>query len=402
MKTLPSVTRKNSMSLHRITRRLGAIAASVAVASATVVVSASAASASALTVNPAIINVEGNDFELAAASPAGNFVAFSGYSSSTLTIIDTATNTATDVSYGDFTAFGNPGGVAFSADGSTLYMADYETDVLYIIDTATAAVTSTITDEAFVGIWTLAITPDGSTAVIGNYTSDDAVFVDLETETVTSANFDTVANVYSEYISADGTQVYFVDYDGSVDIFDIASGEIAGGWLAAEGLTGSYYSSCVSPDGLTLFLPDNNGIHFAAVSLVDGSLIAMNTTDMVESPYSCMVSPDGQSVFLTDYDVADPAQFTEFSTADMAVVASHDIAGLNYSQTVAFADCRAFVSGYNGGVAVVEGFTACEVAAEAEQPELAETGFTSVALAGLALASLITAAGVFALKRRTV
>lgn len=146
--------KKNAMSSHRITHRLGAISASVALASATVVAGASAASASPseLTVNPTIINVAGNDFELAAASPTGNHVVFSGALSSTLTIIDTATNTATDVSFGSFTPFSSPGGTAFSPDGSTLYMADYGSDVLYIIDTATAAVTSTITDEAFGGI----------------------------------------------------------------------------------------------------------------------------------------------------------------------------------------------------------------------------------------------------------
>ncbi|PTW91315.1 hypothetical protein C8A06_1035 [Microbacteriaceae bacterium MWH-Ta3] len=209
--------------------------------------------------------------------------------------------------------------------------------------------------------------------------------------------------MYSEYISADGALAYFVDVDGSVDIFDIASGEISGGWLEDESLTGTYYSSCISPDGLTLYLPDVQGTHFAAVSIVDGSVIAMNTTDLVDSPYSCVVSPNGQSVFLTDYDVADPGQFDEFSTADMSFVASHDLVGLSYSQTVAFADCRAFVSGYDGGVAVVEGFTEGETAVEEEaQPELAETGFNGGALTSLALASLIAAAGVVALKRRTV
>ena len=197
--------------------------------------------------------------------------------------------------------------------------------------------------------------------------------------------------------------MYFVDSTGAVDIFDIATGALIGGWQVAPELSGSYYSSCISPDGLTLFLPDNGGAHFAAVSLVDGSLIALNETDVRENPYSCLVSPDGQSVFLTDYNVADPGLFDEFSTTDMSFVASHDLVGLGYSQTVAFADCRAFVSGYDGGVAVVEGFTECETVVEEEaQPELAETGFTGGALTGLALASLIAAAGIFALKRRTV
>ncbi len=400
MDSLVTETKECSNDDHPL-RRIGAIATSVALAAVAVFGTASAATA--ITVSPTIIEVTGSDFEYSTASPAGNYVAFAGTGTSTLTIIDTATNTATDVSFGSFTPFSSPGGTAFSPDGSTLYMADYGSDVLYIIDTATAAVTSTITDEAFGGIWTLAITPDGSTAVIGNYTSNSAVFVDLDTETVPAAAFATIENVYSEYISADGALAYFVDVDGSVDIFDIASGEISGGWLEDESLTGTYYSSCISPDGLTLYLPDVQGTHFAAVSMVDGSVIAMNTTDLVDSPYSCVVSPNGQSVFLTDYDVADPGQFDEFSTTDMSFVASHDLAGLSYSQTVAFADCRAFVSGYDGGVAVVEGFTECETSVEEEaQPELAETGFTGGALAGLALASLIAAAGIFALKRRTV
>ena len=382
-------------------RRIGAIATSVALAAGAVFGTASAATA--ITVSPTIIEVTGSDFEYSTASPAGNYVAFAGTGTATLTIIDTATNTATDVSYGSFTPFSEPGGVAFSPDGSTLYMADYGTNVLYIIDSATAEVTSTIAHDDFVGIWTLAITPDGTTAVIGTYTSDRAVFVDLETLAVTSTAFDTVADVYSEYISADGAEAIFVDYDASVDIYNIASGELVGGWDAAVELDGSYYSSCISPDGLTLYLPDNGGAHFAAVSMVDGSLIAINDTEVNGSLYSCIASPDGQSVFVTDYDQEDPGQFDEFSTTDMSFVASHDLAGLSYSQTVAFADCRAFVSGYDGGVAVVEGFTECETAVEEEaQPELAETGFTGGALTGLALASLIAAAGIFALKRRTV
>ena len=370
------------------------VAVGLALASAVII----AAPASANAPGELFVEFAADFIEMSAVSTDGATIALSSQFDDTVTLIRTDTNTAVTVADPD-TEISTPGGVVFSLDGATLYLANYGAGNLIVIDVETATVTGVIDDDAWSEPWVLDISSSGDTLYIGDYLDSEVYFLDIFTSTVTDVIdvSDETTSVYGLHTSADGSQVFVVDDDGSIDVIDVTTATLGDSWTDID--IGASYGSCVSPDGLTLYQPDAQNPALYSSSLSTGAVLAENE-DTVQPQGSehtaCAVSPDGSSVFLSHLDASDPGSITEYDATTLAFVATYDFPAIDYTQQIVFfSDCQAYVVGYDGGAQTFD--LDCAAAPVDPDPELAATGPDSAAVTGIAaLAGGVVLLGVLA------
>lgn len=350
------------------------------------------------------IDFSGENFEMSAVSSDGATIALSSYNDSTITLIRTATNTAVTVADPDGDVNG-PGGIVFSPDDSTIYVANYDGGNILVIDVQTATITSGLSDSdgVFDGPWVLARDLAGTTLYVGDYNTSNVHFFDIGTATVTdsvniSAN---TTGLYGLYASANASQLFAVDSDGSIDVINVVTATALDPWTDA--VLGDSFGGCISPDRLSLYQPDANDTALYKSSLVNGDVLASNlaTVQPQNSAHtSCAVSPDGASVFVSHYDALDPGAVTEYDATTLAYIATHDFAQVEYTQQIQFfSACRAYVVGYNGGAQTLD----FDCAAAPAVPELADTGLDGQTVAiTVGLSALLMSVGLLTLRRRHV
>lgn len=197
------------------------------------------ASASA-TVGTDVASFLSQDISNSVVSHDGTTIAYSGYLASDVWLLDTATNIATEITDPDIF---EPGLGSFSPDNATLYVPDFISGAVVVIDVATATVTRTLTSTDFSGPWTSVISPDGNTLYVADYTNGSIVTYNLTNDTsqaVTSVDFP-----FYLAITPDGSTIHNMDESGTINVFDTATGTITGNFT---GPGSQSYFACTSPD----------------------------------------------------------------------------------------------------------------------------------------------------------
>src|SRR5260370_11215354 len=117
---------------------------------------------------------------LATSAQAQYFAYVTNSGSSSVSVVDTATNRVkATIGVG-----ARPIGVAFTPNGSRAYVANSESNSVSVINTATNAVIATIAVGSFPQ--GLAITPNGSRAYVANLNSNSVSVIDTASNTVTA------------------------------------------------------------------------------------------------------------------------------------------------------------------------------------------------------------------------
>jgi YVTN family beta-propeller protein len=133
------------------------------------------------------------------------------FTASTVSVIDTATNTVTaTIPVGPASI-----GVAASPDGSTVYVTNLGNNSVSVIDTATNTVTATIfVASGPVGV---AVTPDGSKVYVANLGNNSVSVIDTASNTVI-ATIPGGIHPYGVAVSPDGSKVYVANEGGSINL----------------------------------------------------------------------------------------------------------------------------------------------------------------------------------------
>jgi len=176
--------------------------------------------------------------------------------------VDLATGVVTHLVWvGDY-----PNGIAVGPDGSSLYVPSCRTDMLTVIDTATATVTRTVPGVGGCDA-SVAVTPDGRSVWVSG---DNGVAV---VDVVTSTVIHTLPITYAGGIafSPDGRRAYIADTQtNTVDVLDTTTPAVLDSVPAGR----TPQSIAVSPDGFTAWVADTAT---NTVSVVDTGLAAPPT-----------------------------------------------------------------------------------------------------------------------------
>jgi YVTN family beta-propeller protein len=155
-----------------------------------------------------------------------------------------------------------PGDIAVTPDGKYLYIANYESDTVSVIDTSLKTVSSTIALPSVLGPTNIVITADGTTAFVlagsGIFvisTATNQIVNTIPDPASTAPNpTSSVPSFYTDIaVTLDGTQLYASNFDGTASIIDVASGQVE------KTFTVGYNADIVaiSPDGKSAYVGAN-------------------------------------------------------------------------------------------------------------------------------------------------
>ncbi|MEU9048669.1 MULTISPECIES: IPT/TIG domain-containing protein [unclassified Kitasatospora] len=241
----------------------------------------------------------------AAVTPDGSQV-WTGSSTYTLSVVDTATNTvAGTIGLG---TYHSPTAIAFSPDGAHAYVDYYEGGV-GVIDTATRTVTAIVPTGSQAA--QIAVSPDGRQVYVPSPAGSSVTVIDTATNTVAATI--SVPGAFGAAFSPDGTRAYVSNSrDRALVVIDTATATVSStvtvGWLP-QGVA-------VSPDGGQVYV----GSALGTTSVVDATTNTM-LTSIPTGGWSTAVlaSPDGSHVYVSSLtngtvSIIDTATLTITST----------------------------------------------------------------------------------------
>lgn len=233
--------------------------------------------------------------------PDGSKAYVTSWVGNAVTVINTATNATTPVTGIPASPNAQPFDLAVTPDGAEVIVSGYASDArILTISTATNAVVNSVSSGQayFQGI---DLDPAGTTAYVAS-TGGALLFYDLATDT-----FDLTGTVTGlgwgndVEVTPDGSEVWITNNaavadDGSLFIYDVASGEIVLEFTGFDWPTGIAFS----PDGSIAYVAEDA---LDAVTSFDfDSLDLLHEFDVDNGPSALAVSPDGRRFLTANYD----------------------------------------------------------------------------------------------------
>ncbi len=182
--------------------------------------------------------------------------------------------------------------VVFTRDGRTAYVSQMETASVYEIDAAGRTVRRQLFTK---GSWSkyMALSPDEKTLFVSNWVSDDVSRIDLATGDVQLIK--TVDTPRGLYVTPDGARLFVAGFGaGDIQRFDLATGESK--ILLHTG--GAMRHLVANPEGTLLYADDMAGDAVYVVDLATEEVHKLATTD--HTPNTMDISPDGRVLYVSN------------------------------------------------------------------------------------------------------
>lgn len=245
-------------------------------------------------------------------TPNGRFAYIANNGGTTVSVIDTATNTVIKT----MTGFSQPYTITMNALGTKAYITNSNSTTISIVDTGSNTITGTIT--GFDGPSGMVITPDGTTAYVNNYGGPDGVqsgngttvrVVNLNTDTIVGSPIYVSLAPAALAITPDGAYVYVANYvdgnpgTGTVSIIRTSTNTVV---KTIMGFSGPF-TIAITPDGSKAYVANFGSNNFdpcgTTVSVIDiRSNTVTNTIPLGLQPSGLAITPDGSSVYVTIYN----------------------------------------------------------------------------------------------------
>ncbi len=269
------------------------------------------------------------------------------FASNTVSVIDTASNTVTTT----IPVETRPFGIAVNPDGSRVYVTNYGSNTVSVIDTATNAVTgSAITVGA--NPRGIAVSPDGSQVYVANEFDNTVSVIDTATNAVTAA-ISVGSHPYGVAVSPDGSQVYVVNVcasssscaNGTVSVIDTATNAVTGSPITVGS---NPFGVAMSPDGSRVYVTNTGN---GTVSVIDTATNAVTAVISVGSkPFGVAVSPDGSRVYVAN---SGSGTVSVIDTAENAVTAVISVGNAPYGVAVSPDGSRVYVANFGSNTVSV-------------------------------------------------
>jgi YVTN family beta-propeller protein len=230
----------------------------------------------------------GDEPHSVAITPDGRRIYVTNYASGNVSVIDTNSNSViTTIPVGD-----RPEAVAITPDGHA-YITTF--DLLVVIDTTSNTITTTIPDLYPTAV---AITPDGHHAYVTNGGIDSMSIINTTSNTVTT----TIPIPYAfgshrVAITPDGHHAYITHPNSdTVSVIDTTSNTVT--TTIVVGVGGSPHGVAITPDGHHAYIANHSG---GNVSVIDTASNTITTTIPASLPMDVAISPDGHHAYITTF-----------------------------------------------------------------------------------------------------
>ncbi len=211
---------------------------------------------------------------------AQSFVYVSNFSSSNVSVLDTASNTVVaTVGVGT-----SPVGVAITPDGSRAYVANQGPNNVSVIDTVSNTVVATV-GVGFQPIG-VAITPDGSHVYVPNKLSNNVSVIDTASNTVV-ATIGVGSNPRWVAITPDGSRAYVTNIGSSnnVSVIDTASNTV----VTIVSVGSNPNGVAITPDGSQAYVANGGSNNISVIDTTSNMVVS--TFWAGPSPWSVAITP---------------------------------------------------------------------------------------------------------------
>ena len=243
-------------------------------------------------------------------SPDGSKVYVANWLSNNVTVIQTATNT---VSYIPTPNGLGPYGIGVSPDGSKVYVPNQNSNNVTVIQTATNVVSYIPTPNG-VAPSGISVSPDGSKVYVANIGSNNVTVIQATTNAVSYIPAPNGNAPFGISVSPDGSKVYVANiYSSNVTVIQTATNAV------------SYIPTpnAIHPTGISVS-PDGSKVYVANIYSNNVTVIqtATNAVSYIPTPkgiypQGISVSPDGSKVYVANQN---SNNVTVIQTATNAVV----------------------------------------------------------------------------------
>jgi len=235
---------------------------------------------------------------------AGSRLYVANYATSNVSVIDTTTTPTVIATIAVGT---NPRGIAFAdtANGPRVYVVNRTANTVSVINAASNAVTGTAIPVGSIPQH-VAISPDGTRAYVTNYGSATVSVIDTATNT-RAATIPVGAGPIGVGLSPDGSLVYVANANDTISLIDTATRKVISTVSIDSSPEANYHTLTVAADG-RLMITDLVDRTLRIVALQRGNTAPTPLGPIVGSP-SVATGAVGGSVNVTDYD-GDPLGYT--------------------------------------------------------------------------------------------
>jgi YVTN family beta-propeller protein len=216
------------------------------------------------------------------------------FGSEDVSVIDTATKQVV----GTIKVGGRPKGIAITPDGKTAYVANFGSEDVSVIDNATKQVIGTIKvgEETFA----IAISPDGKTAYVATGLEHFSV-IDTQTNEVKTVPDGKGIKVGSSpraiAITPDGKTAYVVNEgEKSVSVINTQTNEAS---QTKIGVGEVPVAIAITPDGKTAYVVNKNSGDVSVIETATNS-VALTTIGVGLLPRAIAITPDGKTAYVVN------------------------------------------------------------------------------------------------------
>jgi YVTN family beta-propeller protein len=261
--------------------------------------------------NPAV-TAAGQSPQGLAYSPDGTHLYVANYAGGTVSDIDPATGLVV----ASITTTGtHPGSVTFTPDGNFAYVSSRPDGIVSVIDVSTASEVDTITglnDPTDV-----AITPDGLSLYVSQYSNDTVKVFDISgSSPVVATTIGVAQGPMSIAISSFGDKVYVANYLAStISVIDGSTNNV----VSSIGTATNPWDIAISPDGSWLAVSHETS---HGVYLYDLQGSGFVNIPLVSQSYGVAFSPDSSHLFATEFV---PNMIAEIDLTDGNAFTAHTL-----------------------------------------------------------------------------
>ncbi len=228
---------------------------------------------------------------------AAPFAYITNFFSSTVSVIDIATNTVVTTIPG----FSRPDGIGIVADGSRVYVANFTGDSVSVIDAATHTIIAGVpVGRSPLGV---AVAPGGDRVYVANNNAATVSVIDTTTHTVI-ATVPVRANPFGIAVGPDGARIYVTHQDpfmprNTVSVIDTATNRV----IADVRVGFNPQGIAVTHDGTRVYVVNSRD---DTVSVIDTATHAVTTVTeplrdiFFSDPLGIAITPDDSKAFVTN------------------------------------------------------------------------------------------------------
>ena len=245
-----------------------------------------------------------------------------------------------DVVTGSITVMAGPDSMALSANGSRLFVANYNANTVSVVDTTSSALITSI--PVGTNPWGLVMSPDGSKLYVSNYGGHSISVISTSGLNVT-ATISAIVFPLGVAISPDGSTLYVSTNDNGnskVTVIDTSSNTISNVVTLGTGLPAGIV---VSPDGSRIYVAD---VTADVIYEINSSNFVVTSHASPGGPLWLAFSPDGSKLYVTG---STANNYKVFNTPTWSASATVSLPGVNLPNGISLnpAGDRIYVAGQN-------------------------------------------------------